>query len=314
MKNIGLIHYKFSDVNNFTSATGIKLRRLINKPVRFILKLATNAKIIVEYYPKLVKGKPYIFASTHSCVEEISALLSTIDRSTYSLIGTTEQLEHNPKIYANWLTGFIYVDRESEKSRKDSIPKMERIINSGSSILIFPEGGWNNSENLLVQKLFAGTYTLSKNTDTEVVPISTFYEFGSKNIYIKAGEPLALFKKDKKEALEQLRDCLATMKYEQIEKYSTPIIRKELGLDPRKDYMEERRQEYLKVKWTKDVWEEELRVYKNRNNPTPAEVRETFDNVVITKENANIFAPILVKRMEDKKYDFKAYMHKNWDK
>lgn len=314
MKNIGLIRYKKADINNFTSATGLKIRQLINKPLRFILKLATNGKIIVENYPKLEKDKPYIFAATHSFVEEVCALLATIDRNAYSLIGTTEQLEHNPKIYANWLTGFIYVNREDPISRKESLPKMEKVINSGSSILIFPEGGWNNTENLLVQNLFPGVYYLAKATGAKVVPISTFNEFNSKEIYIKVGEPIDLSLLDKKEALIELRDYLATMKYEQIEKYSTLITRDELGEEPRIDFMEERKKEYLRLKWTKDVWEEELTVYKDKNNPSPEEIRASFDNVEITKANAYIMAPILVKRKEDKKYNFKEYMHDNWNK
>lgn len=229
-------------------------------------------------------------------------------------MGTTEQLEHNPKIYANWLTGFIYVNREDSKSRKESLPKMERVINSGSSILIFPEGGWNNTENLLVQNLFSGVYLLAKNTGAKVVPISTFNEFNSKEIYIKVGDPIDLCEFDKKEALIKLRDSLATMKYEQIENHSTAIKRNELGKDPRKEYMEQLKGEYLKIKWTKDVWEEELTVYKDKENPGPVEVRESFDNVKVTRENAHITAPILVKRLEDKNYDFKRYMHENWDK
>ena len=107
MKNIGLIKYKNADINNFTSDLGIKIRRMINKPLRVLLRLGTGKKIVVESYPSLEKGKPYIFASTHSNVEEVPALLGIIDRSAYSLMGTTEQLEYNPAMYVNWLTGFI---------------------------------------------------------------------------------------------------------------------------------------------------------------------------------------------------------------
>ena len=314
MKNIGLIKYKKANIDNFTSMAGLKIRRIINKPVRGILKIATNGKIIVEKYPDLEKNTPYIFAATHSFVEEVCALLATIDRSAYSLIGTTEQLEHNPKIYANWVTGMIYVDRKNEKSRKESLPKMEKVINNGSSILIFPEGGWNNSENLLVQNLFSGVYLLARNTGAKVVPISTFNEFGSKEIYIRASEPLDLGCLEKKEALMFLRDCLATMRYEQIEQHSTPIKRSELGSDPRKDYMEQRKKEYLKTKWTKDVWEEELTVYIDKNHPSQEAIRESLGQVNITMKNAGIMGPILVKRKEDIKYDFKRYMHENWNK
>lgn len=314
MKNIGLIKLKEANVDNFTTITGLKLRRIFNKPLRYVLKKVTKGNIIIDSYPNLEKDKPYIFASTHTFTDEISATLSTIDRSAYTLCGATDQLEHNPKMYFNWLNGTIYIDRFSEKSRKDSILKMEKVLNNGSSILLFPEGGLNNTENLLVMKLFAGPYILSADTKIDVVPISTFIDSGSKNIYLSASEPLSLYKYDKKEALKLLRDALATLRYNQMEKYASRIRRKDLPNDPRLEFMEERRKEYLKEKWTRDVWDEELTVYRDKLAPTPEEVRESVDSINITTKNAGILGPVLVKRLEDKKYDFNKYMHENWQK
>lgn len=314
MKNIGLIKYKNADINNFTSDLGIKIRRMINKPLRVLLRLGTGKKIVVESYPSLEKGKPYIFASTHSNVEEVPALLGIIDRSAYSLMGTTEQLEYNPAMYVNWLTGFIYVNRLDRDSRKSSLPKMERIINSGSSILMFPEGGWNNTENLLCQNLFSGVYNLSKNTNTPIVPISTYKDFDDKSIYIKVGEPLDIIRLDKKEGLLKLRDTLATLKYEQMEKNSSLIKRDELPKNAREKYMENLKNEYTSIKWRKDVWSEELTVYKDKNIITPEDAITYVDDIKVTNKNAYILAPTLVKREEDKKYNFENYMHENWNK
>ena len=314
MKNIGLIKYKDADINNFTSDLGIKIRRMINKPLRVLLRLGTGKKIVVESYPSLEKGKPYIFASTHSNVEEVPALLGIIDRSAYSLMGTTEQLEYNPAMYVNWLTGFIYVNRLDRDSRKSSLPKMERIINSGSSILMFPEGGWNNTENLLCQNLFSGVYNLSKNTNTPIVPISTYKDFDDKSIYIKVGEPLDIIRLDKKEGLLKLRDTLATLKYEQMEKNSSLIKRDELPKNAREKYMENLKNEYTSIKWRKDVWSEELTVYKDKNIITPEDAITYVDDIKVTNKNAYILAPTLVKREEDKKYNFENYMHENWNK
>ena len=289
MKNIGLIKLEKANIDNFTSLTGLKIRRIINKPVRFILKKATKGNIIVEDYPKLEKNKPYIFAATHSFVEEISATLASIDRSAYTLCGTTDQFENNPRMYFNWLTGIIFVDRYDEESRKSSIPKMEKVLQNGSSILIFPEGGLNNTENLLVMKLFSGPYTLSKNT-------------------------LPLYKYDKKEALILLRDALATMQYNQMEKHASRIKREELPKDPRLHFMEERRQVYRKTRWTRDVWDEELTVFRGEGPPTPEEVRESIDNINVNASNAGILGPVLVRRLEDQTYDFRRYMHATWNK
>lgn len=156
MKNIGLGRIMTLGIDNFTTSTGLKFRRLINPIFRRLLKLGRNRKIMIEQYPKLNKREPYIFACTHSFDDDVISNLCTIDRSAYSLCGTSEQILHNPKMYANWINGMIFVDRLDPQSRKDSILKMKRVLESGSSIHMYPEGGWNNTENLLVQPLFAG--------------------------------------------------------------------------------------------------------------------------------------------------------------
>ncbi len=314
MKNIGLEKVKTATAMSFTTDFGINIRKKINKPLRMVLRTATKREIIVECYGNLEKDKPYIFASTHSFDEDIIAALATIDRSTYVLIGTTDQIDCNPTMYAAWINGMIYVDRLDPVSRKESLLKMIRVLVSGSSVLLFPEGGWNNTENLTVQKLFSGPYKLSKSTKREVVPISTFNEPGSNKIYIRVGNPIDLSNMDKKDANTYLRDELATKMYNQIELYSTPIKRAELTSDAREKFMEERKNEYLRTNWTKDVWDEELTVYRDKDVTSPEEVRSSIDKVNLTAKNAGILAPVLVKRMEDKKYNFKDYMHKNWNK
>ncbi|MCI8545366.1 MAG: 1-acyl-sn-glycerol-3-phosphate acyltransferase [Bacilli bacterium] len=310
MKNLGLGYVKTSTVENFTTESGIKIRRYMSPIVRKALKLATKRTVYLESYPNLESNTPYIFASTHSFDEDIIAALSIIDRNAYVLLGTTDQIDHNPQMYAAWLNGMIYVDRLDADSRKEATKKMERILNSGTSVLLFPEGGWNNTENLLCQPLFAGPYILAQKTKAKVVPIASFNEPNSNDIFIKVGEPMDFTGKEKKEALRELRDSLATMMFEHIEHHSTPIVRSQLGEDQHLDFMEVRRKEYMRVKWTRDVWDEELAFYHDKDQPLPIKIRESFDKVVITRHNAYIMAPIIERRLEDEKYNFKIYMKK----
>lgn len=313
-KNYKLVDLLDADVETFTSDKGIVRRRKIAKVLKKILKIATPEKIIIDRYPELNPDESYIFVSTHGFSNDIIACLASIDRSAYLLMGSTNQVEYNRLMYAAWLNGFIYVNRTDEKSRKQAIPKMERILKSGSSVLVFPEGGHNNTENNLVNKLFASPYILASKTGCKVVPIAPFYEFGSDKIYMNFGDPIDLAKyEDKKEALQDLRDIFATMVYENIEKHSTPYVRPE-GRDIHMDFMEQRRQEYLKNPWTRDVWEEELTRYLDAEERESVSVMESMDQINIDKDNASIMGPILVKRQEQKKYDFKEYMHRNWNK
>lgn len=312
IKNPLLGKIKVSSVESFTSKKGLKIRRLINPPFRKILKIATKRKIFLESYPKLEKGTPYIFASTHSFDEDIIAGLATIDRNAYVLIGTTDQIDYNPQMYAAWINGMVYVDRLDERSRKDSVEKMIKVLENGTSILIFPEGGWNNTENLLVQPLFAGPYILAKKTNIKVVPVATFNEHNSNEIHISFGEPLDIASLEKKEALSLLRDSMASLMFNMIEKYSTPIVREELSGDIHINFMRERVLEYLRVNWSHDVWDEELSVYRDKSIVMASDVRSSLSKVKVTKDNAHLLAPIFAESEKDEKYDFKKYIKRNW--
>ena len=153
------------DVNNFTSNFGLSIRRYFHKVISIlfiiVMRLYYKRKIIVENKPKVEKKKNYIYALNHSFYLDGSAVIATANKSVYSLFGATEQLDADIATFFIWFSGLIYVNREDKQSRKDSIPKMSRVLKAGNSILIFPEGRWNDSENLLCQKLFAGVYNLS---------------------------------------------------------------------------------------------------------------------------------------------------------
>lgn len=315
MKNYGIIKFQYANRDNFTSDFGMNARKIINIPLRKIFKIATKGELIIDSYPKLEKGQNYIFVSIHNFVEDTIANLATIDRDAYLLFGTTDQLEINKEMYAAWLNGFIYVDRYNPESRKESVLKMKRVLSNGNSVILFPEGGFNNTENLLCQKLFAGPYVLAKETGLKVVPIAPFNEFGSKQIYMNVGEPLDLAKYDsKEEALQVLRDTFATMLYESIEKYTKPIKRHELGKKPRLDYMEQRKIEYQKTNWTKDVWDEELTIYRDKDDKEYLDMLMSFEKINVTPQNVHSLLPTLKLLKELYEYDFKAYMHENWMK
>lgn len=63
-KNIFLTGIKYCDVNNFTTRTGMRIRRIINPVWRRILKLCVGHKVHMESYPEL-KKESHIFLYPH---------------------------------------------------------------------------------------------------------------------------------------------------------------------------------------------------------------------------------------------------------
>lgn len=312
MFNTGLKKYEYADIDTFTTDLGMKIRKAINKPWRELVKCFIKREIVIEQYPNLDKDKAYIFCANHSFDEDAIAAITSIDRNVYVLNGSTHQLEHNPAMLAVWFNGMVYVNRLDSESRKTSIPKLERVLKNGNSVLIFPEGCYNNSENQLIYHLFAGPYLLSKTLNIDVVPIVTVNDDDEKKIYVRAGTPMPLWQNEKQESLALLRDAMATLIYEIIAEHIPPVKRQVLGSNPRKDYMEVRKSVYACQKWYEDMWDEEFSYYVGHDITTPEQSREYVDNVHIDSQNAAILADVLVRREEDNRYNLKKYLRETF--
>ena len=311
MKNTGLDRFENANFNSFTSDIGMKIRKTINRPWRALLKVFMKRKLIIEQYPALEKNKAYIFAANHSFDEEILAVLSSIGRNAFLLHGSTHQMEHNPISYAGYLNGMIYVNRMQKQSRTDAIEKMKRVLRAGNSILLFPEGGYNNTENQLIMPLFSSPYILSKEMQIEVVPIIAFCQEETREVFIWAGEPMKLGVYEKEEVLAHLRDVMSSIVYDIVEEHVAPVKRSELKADCFRDFMEQRKAVYECQKWYDDVWDEELTYYPGHGVTTPQKAREYVDDVEVNAKNAYMLADTLVRREEDIRHDLKRYLRAN---
>ena len=309
--NPHLVKSKNYDAEHFTTDFGIRFRRLIHPFVRFVIDIAVDRPIELVQYPELEKDVPYLFCAGHSFPGEIASNLSVIDRNAWVLLGTTDQVDHNPQMLAGWANGMIYVDKLKPESRKESMKKMKRILQSGSSILMFPEGVLNNSENLLCMPVYPGFYHLAKETGVKVVPIVSHAEHDAKKILIAAGEPLNFAGKDKVEAMDDLRDTLASLRFDLMERLP-PLDRTTLKGDIHLQFLKKRHDTYLETKWVEPNWDEEIVMYHQRGITYAEDVRASFDSVKITASNVAILAPILLRRTQDIKYDIKQYMKDHW--
>lgn len=327
----GVSYLKYADENNFTSDLGMKIRSHTYEKLKTPLLKATDGNINLESYKihgeesivntekdlsflNLESNKPYIFVSTHSFCEDINTALAIMDRNAYLLFGSTDQLEHAKEVYGLWAMGMVYVNRIDPWSRNNSLLKMARAIKNGTSVIICIEGGYNNTENRLLEEFFNGPFILQQMTNASIVPIASFREYRSPNIYVTADKPKNYLKMPKEEAKAELRDTLATMMFDMWLHHGGCLVRRMLPWDYYQKFMEERKSEYVKSHWTHDVWDEELTRYYNPLKPRPEDVWATFDNVKITKENKDVMTPILVRRKNDLRHDFKKYMKETWNK
>ena len=109
-----------------------------------------------------------VFVANHVSNVEAPALFAVLPRIAVIM---KEALGHIPLLgYAMRLGGFICVDRKGKDSRKRALEAAVQTLQSGISILIFPEGTRNPSGPLLPFR--PGPFQMAIDAGVPVVPIT----------------------------------------------------------------------------------------------------------------------------------------------
>lgn len=229
MENLFISNLNEKGVNEFTTNFGASLRKNIDRPFKKACNTFTNANIIrivqdysltdeeyfnklnpdyidpskydiksgksniiLERYPKLDINESYIFVCNHTCPEDIETVLNIIDRNAYLVLGSIDTLKHNPEAYLLWANGVIPFDILSSEERALLVPKMNRVLSLGNSVLIFPEGSHNNNPYNLINDLFDGPVNSSLDTGKKIVPITLMRDDELCITYIDVANPIDL--------------------------------------------------------------------------------------------------------------------------
>lgn len=95
-----------------------------------------------------------------------------------------------------------------------------RLLNQGESLVIFPEGAWNVTENEIVLKLYSGTIEIAIRSGADIIPVAIDQK--GKRFCVNIGEnirckELSIGKSN--EFIDELREVLSTLKWEIWEQY-----------------------------------------------------------------------------------------------
>lgn len=201
------------------SKSGIIFRKLFSPFFRHVLvPLSTHNRLHIERAESLPKNRPIIFAPTHGFRDDIAFSIKTGGKHSYLLFASLPAFFNTLDGYALWTNGIILLDRKNKKSRFAAKEKMKYAITLGTNILMFPEGVWNKTENLPVQKLYPGIYDVAKETGALVVPIASIF-VGNK-VYAIREKAFDITEYSRDEGIDILREKMITAKYELIEKYA----------------------------------------------------------------------------------------------
>ncbi|MBR6315034.1 MAG: 1-acyl-sn-glycerol-3-phosphate acyltransferase [Clostridia bacterium] len=174
--------------------------------------------------PVALPEKPVIFVANHGFHDDCLSTVLAAGRHIYFVWGSLPVLYNTIDGLASSFVGGVCVNRKSKTSRHASIAKALKAMEYGADLLIFPEGGWNKTSERLLLDYWKGVYTLSKAAECDVVPIVHYVRdmevLDKKNlIHTVVDDPIPLYTMPQDEALQYLRDLMASWLWKMAEQY-----------------------------------------------------------------------------------------------
>lgn len=216
-----------NDPEKVISRFGVDIRKLISPLIRKIAIGSMENKLHIERMANIPTDKPVIYAPTHGIRDDIPATINVIDRPAYMLYASLPHFFYSLESIGLWLAGTALIDRSNKESKKSTVPKLGKIIDYGTNVIMYPEGVWNKTPNLLVQKLYHGVHILAKEKNAMVVPVAFYEADGICHVIID--EPIDMGKYSCEEGITLLRDRMASSVQELMDKYAPIITRKSMG-------------------------------------------------------------------------------------
>jgi 1-acyl-sn-glycerol-3-phosphate acyltransferase len=153
----------------FFGARAVAITYFFMKAWSWIFSKLTFIRYEMVGRERIPKGNAFIYVSNHTSFLDLPGIAMTI-RGQFRPLAKKELL----KIPVfGWVTKAtcVVVDRNNSESRKKSIGFLKKILGYGISILIFPEGTQNRTNNLL-QPFRDGAFRIAVDTQQSIMPLA----------------------------------------------------------------------------------------------------------------------------------------------
>lgn len=227
--------------------------------------------------------KPIIFAVTHVGKFDIEVVSEAIQSHYYLLSGDYEHIQGIIDAPFLGLNGVIYFNENVKEDRRSATERMIHLLQEGGNLMYFPEGTWNLTPNLPVLPCYWGIVDIAKQGGAVIVPVAA--EQYGKHFKVNIGENFDMNRygdgvEEKARAIRDLRDVLATLKYEIWE--TVPAKREELEADEWDNYVEARFREwpYFNLEYIAGL------IYQPKDTTSPQDAFAYENKLIPSKANA----------------------------
>lgn len=216
------LYYELRNKNDkrFYSKLTLEQRKKIHK---FILTVYKIKNRIGNFSYEVIKDerektdRPIIFALTHVGKFDIEVTSESIKDHYYLLSGDFEHIQGIIDAPFIALNGVIYFNEIVKEDRQLASKKMIDHLNNNGNLMYFPEGTWNLSPNLPMLPCYWGIVDVAKKGNAIIIPVAA--EQYGKHFKINIGKNIDMnfygdSNEEKTKAINDLRDCLAKLKWE----------------------------------------------------------------------------------------------------
>lgn len=278
------------DENSFLGRLSHKTRHNLHWFVVLVFKiknLLTGLKYEVIADKRESTDRPVIFALTHIGKFDIEVSALPLKEHFYVLTGDYEHLQGLVDGKFIMLNGALFFNERVKEDRKAISNKMIEHLKQGGNLMYFPEGAWNLKPAIPMLPCYWGIVEIAQKSNAIIIPVAV-EQYGKRfKINIGANFDVQNYGSDnyeKSRAITDLRDTLATLKYE-IWESEQPLNRNKLQGDEWDNYIKERLSEwpYFSVKYIDDL------TYQPKNITSFNDAFSHLTSINPTMQNAFLF-------------------------
>lgn len=223
----------------------VNLRKILHPIMLGLASTKVKYKIVKENKFIGVANRPIIFAVNHSNSQDIPIACKAIKKHGYLLIGK-QPLEFLDELFFK-LNGVVFVDRKDKEDTKLSKDAMVSYLKNGVNMIMFPEGTWNMTDQQLIMNMKWGIIDIAKESNAQIIPVILDYDKNKKKCHVKFGDSMLVDEKtNKKDAIEELRDRMASLRWSFIDE-SILHKREDLDIDALRKGIHDEIYEYPKL-------------------------------------------------------------------
>lgn len=278
--------YEKSKMNNLSLSTRKKLHP-------FLLAVIKLRNRFNGYHHTVIgdereeTNRPKIFAITHIGKADIEVVSEALKEHYYLLCGDFESAHDTVDGLFLGLNGVIYFNEKNKEDRHNVKKRMVATLKMGGNIMYFPEGTWNLTASLPINQFYMGIIDVAIEANAIIIPVAI--EQYDKNFISKVGKNFDVLnygKERKGEALSELRDRMATLKWE-IWSSVPSLTRKNIPDGYYERFINEKIGE-----WSLTLEDFIEAIYKNAQITPPDEVFKPIRELEYKKETAFLWGSI----------------------